>query len=146
MLKEFSCHRISRRWPFVLLTHVLNVSALNAYLLYKKKFLNSLLTRLNFVKKLGNELIKPAIKTKAKPPRTGIPTSVQATMTAVIGPLPRQVQTPNTATSRTGKRNQCSLCTRSKDFKYSTKCSLCSAFICPEHTESNVITCTNCNV
>ena len=140
MLKEFSCHRISRRWPFVLLTHVLNVSALNAYLLYKKKFPNSLLTRLNFLKKLGNEVVKPAIKTRAKPPRTGIPTSVQAAMTAVISPLPWQVQTPNTAASRTGKRNWCSLCPRSKDSKYSTKCSLCSVFICPEHTESNVIT------
>ena len=85
MLKEFSCHRISRRWPFVLLTHVLNVSALNAYLLYKKKFPNSSLTRLNFLKKLGNELVKPAIKTRAKPLRTGIPTLVQAAMTAVIG-------------------------------------------------------------
>ena len=93
-----------------------------------------------------DELVKPAIKTRAKPPRTGIPTSVQAAMTAVVGPLLRQVQTPNTATSRTGKGNRCSLCPRTKDSKYSTKCSLCSAFICPEHTESNVITCTNCNV
>ena len=140
MLKEFSYYRISMRWPFVLLTHALNVSALNAYLLYKKKFTNSSLIRLNFLKKLGNELVKPAIKTRAKPPRTGIPTSVQAAMTGVIGPLPRQVQTPNTATSRTGKRNRCSLCPRSKDSKYSTKCSLCSAFICPEQSESNVIT------
>ena len=23
MLKEFSCHRISKRWPFVLLTHII---------------------------------------------------------------------------------------------------------------------------
>ena len=34
MLKAFSCHRISKRWPLILLTHIINVSALNAYLLY----------------------------------------------------------------------------------------------------------------
>ena len=39
MLKEFSCHGISIRWPFVLLTHIINVCALDAYVLYKKKFL-----------------------------------------------------------------------------------------------------------
>ena len=146
MLKEFFRHRISKRWPFVLLTHVINVCALNAYLLYKKKYPNTSLTRLNFLKELGSELVKSAIKTRANPPRTGIPTSVQAAMGTVIGLLPQQVQTPGAANSRTGKRNRCAFCPRSKDAKYSAKCSLCSAYICHEHTESNVTTCVNCNV
>ena len=47
MLKEFSCHRISKRWLFVLLTHIINVCALNAYVLCQKKFSNTALTRLN---------------------------------------------------------------------------------------------------
>ena len=33
MFKEFSCHRISKRWPFVFLTHIINVFALHAYVL-----------------------------------------------------------------------------------------------------------------
>ena len=89
MLKEFSCHRISKRWPFVLLTHIINVCALNAYVLYQKKFPNTVLTRLNFLKDLGSELVKPAIKTRANPPRTGIPFTVQAAMASVIDPLPQ---------------------------------------------------------
>ena len=44
------------------------------------------------------------------------------------------------------KRNRCLFYSRLKDTKYSAKCLLCSAYICPEHTESNVITCSNCNV
>ena len=49
MLKEFSCLRISKRWPFVFLTHIINVCALNAIVLYQKKFLNKALTRVNFL-------------------------------------------------------------------------------------------------
>ena len=58
MLKQFSCHRISKRWPFVLLTHIINVCALNAYLLYRKKYPNTSITRLKFLKELGSKLVK----------------------------------------------------------------------------------------
>ena len=146
MLKEFSCYRISKRWLFVLLTHIINVCALNAYVPYQKKFSNTALTRLNFFKNLGSDLVKPAIKTRANPPRTGTPLSDQADMASVIGPLPQQVPPPIPANSGNGKRNRCSFCPRSKDTKYSAKCSLCPAYICPEHTESNVTNCSNCNV
>ena len=37
MLKKFSCQRISNRWPFILLIHIINVCTLNAYAFYKKK-------------------------------------------------------------------------------------------------------------
>ena len=93
-LKEFSCHRISKRWPFVLLTRIINVCALNAYVLCQKKFPNTALIRLNFLKDLGPEFVKPAIKTRANFPRKGIPLSVQAAMASVIGPLPQQVPPP----------------------------------------------------
>ena len=62
MLKEFSCRRISKKWPFVLLTQIINVCALNAYLLYRKKRIDTSMTRLKFLKELGSELVKPAIK------------------------------------------------------------------------------------
>ena len=146
MFKEFSCHRISKRWPFVLLTHIINVCALNTYVLYQKKFPNTVLTRLNFFKDLGSELVKPAVKTRANPPRTEIPLSVQAVMASVIRSLSQQIPPPTSANSGKRKRNRCSFCPRSKDTKYSAECLLCSAHICHEHTESNVTTCLNCNV
>ena len=145
-LKEFSCHRISKRWPFVLLTRIINACALNAYVLYQKKYPNTALTRLNFLKDLGSEHVKPAIKTRVNPPRTGIPLSVQAAAASVIGPLPQQVPPPIPANSEKRKKNRCSFCPRSKDTKCSAKCLICSAYICPEHTESNVTTSSNCNV
>ena len=141
MLKEFSCHRISKRWLSVLLTYIVN-----AYVLYQKKFSNIALTRLNFLKDLGSELVKPAIKMRANPPRTAIPLSVQAAMASVIGALPQQVPPPIPANSRKVKRNHCSFCPRLKDTKYSAKCSLYSTYIYLEHTKSNATTCLNCNV
>ena len=85
-------------------THIINVCALNTYVLYQKKFANTALKRLNFLKDLGFELVKPAIKTRANPPRTGIPLSVQAAMASVIGLLPQQVPPPIPANS--GKRKE----------------------------------------
>ena len=104
MLKEFPCHKISKRWPFVFFIHIINVCALNAYVFYQMKFPNTALTRLKFVKDLGSELVKPAIKTGANPPRTGILLSVQAAMASVIGPLPQQVSPPIPANSGKGKK------------------------------------------
>ena len=104
MLKEFSCHRISKRRPFVVLTHIINVCALNAYVLYQKKLPNTAMATLKFLKDLGFKLVKPAIKTRANPPRTGVPLSVQAAMASVIGLLPQQVPPPIPANS--GKRKK----------------------------------------
>ena len=67
---------------------------------------------------------KPAIKTRANPPRTGIPLSVQAAMPSVIGPLPQKVLPRVPSHSGKGKRNRCSFCQRMKDTKYSAKCAL----------------------
>ena len=144
MLKEFSCHRITKTWPFVLLTYIINVCALNAYVLYQTKFTNTALTRLDFLRDLCSEIVKPAIKTRANLPRTETSLSVQAAMASVIGPLQQQVPPPIPANSGKRKRNCYSFCPRSKDTKYSAKCLLRSTYICPEHTESNITTCSNC--
>ena len=111
----------------------------------QKKIPNTSLNRLKFLKDLGSALVKPAIKDRTNPPRTGIPLSVQAAMASVIGPLPQQAHQAMIANLGRGKRNLCALCPRSKDTKYSAKCSTCSAFLCPEHTESNITTCVNCS-
>lgn len=140
MLKEFSCNRISKRWPFVLLTHIINACSLNAFILYKKKYPNIPMTRLTFLKKLGTDLVTPAIRTRAIPPRTGINMSVQNAMGIVIGSLPINPS----AQILGAKRNRCGFCLRTKDNKYNVKCITCSMFICPEHTGSKVTHCVKC--
>ena len=96
------------------------------------------------MEELGSKLGKPAIKTRAIPTRTGLPTSVYAAMVTVICPLPVQTRTPGVDDSRAGKRNRFALCPRSsKDVKHSAKSSLFSVYICPEHTETFVTTCVN---
>ena len=83
------------------------------------------MTRLNFLKKLGTELVKHTIKVRAIPPRTGIPASVQTAMEIVIGTTPQGIHAPVTDSCGTGKRNRCALYPRKKDTKFSVKCSLC---------------------
>ena len=39
MLKEFSAHKFPDAGPYVLLTYILNVCALNAFILFKKEYI-----------------------------------------------------------------------------------------------------------
>ena len=82
MLKEYSCHRISRRWPFVLLTHVINVCTLNSYILFKKRFSESKMTKCTFLKELGSALVRPQVQKRAAPPRSRLSYSVQVALQA----------------------------------------------------------------
>ena len=82
MLKEYSCHRISRRWPFVLLTHVINVCTLNSYILFKKRFSESKMTKCTFLKELGSALVRPQVQKRAAPPRSRLSSSVQVVLQA----------------------------------------------------------------
>ena len=142
MLKEYSMHRISRRWPFVLLSHIINVCCLNAFILFRKKHPDMKMTRKSFLKALGLEMVKPHIERRAAPPRIGLNKSIQNAMQTVLGPLPDNRPAAD-LTSK--KRGRCSMCTRDGDRKYSVRCSECSNFICPTHTANTVTLCANCH-
>ena len=144
MLKEFSCHRISKRWLVVLLAHLINVGTLNAYVLFKQKYAESSMTRLDFLKELSVALVTTAMQTRASFPRIRINSSVQDVMRDVLGDLPPQPlsasslgQVTNTNAS---KRNRCCLCIRSIYQKYRARCSPCHMWICPEHTDNRATT------
>ena len=49
MLKRIFLSQNLKKMVFILLTHIINVCALNAYVLYQKKFPKTALTRLNFL-------------------------------------------------------------------------------------------------
>ena len=73
------------------------------------------------MKSLGRQLVEPAIKTRANPPRLGLPTSVTKAIEATIGKLP---QPPGQAKYTISvKRNRCGDCPRSYDTKYAVICS-----------------------
>ena len=88
MLKKFLCHRISKMWLFVFLARLINICTLNAYILFKKRYAESSMTRLGFHKELSVALLIPAMQAvKATPPRIGIDSSVQDAMQVVLSNL-----------------------------------------------------------
>ena len=111
----------------------------------KKRFLESNMPRVTFLKGLGSALVRPQVQRRAAPPRYGLSSSVQVALQAVLGELPRAERSLG-ARGPTKKRNWCGFCVRSKDTKYNLMCTSCLSFICPEHTESKTVTvnCTEC--
>ena len=120
LLHTYTVKRGTRRWPMVLFYNMIDVSALNAYIIWchynptesaPKKG-----QRRNFLIKLGEELINCNPKTNNKRKREDVDMSNKSS-------------------------GRCHLCLRNKDRKVRTKCTNCTKFTCPEHS---VKICDNC--
>ena len=135
-------HRISRRWPFILLTHIINACCVNAFILYRKKHQATKMTRKQFLKALGMEMVKPHIKQRAAPPRIGLNKSIQNAMETVLGAVPNNP--PPETLPTTKKRGRCTYCNRNSDSKYSVRCSEFNHFICPTHTKKKITVYVSC--
>ena len=85
------------------------------------------------------------VQRRAALPRSGLSSSVQVALEAVLGELPRAERSLG-ARAPTKKRNRCGLCIRSNKQKDSVTCTSFLSFICPEHTGSKTVTvnCTEC--
>lgn len=112
MVRNYTTKRKTRRWPMALFYNMIDVSALNAYIiwLHLKPEWNEAKAhrRRNFLKELGKSLIQANQEKRA----------------AILPPLPQKKQ----------KRGRCSYCARSEDLKQSTFCSVCAKFVCNEHS------------
>jgi len=139
MVAAYTCKRKSNRWPMVVFSTMLDVSALNAFVLWSE--INpgwnagKSWRRRIFLEELGKALVSPQIER-----RRSVPYGV-ASMTMLNQirgqPSSESIASTSTATSPT-KRKRCHVCTSNKK-KTSTVCGKCRQYICKEH--SVTITC-----
>lgn len=112
MVRNYTTKRKTRRWPMALFYNMVDVSALNAFIIWMhlKPDWNesSDHRRRRFLLELGKSLIQANQERRVQMPP----------------PLPQKAQ----------KRGRCSYCARSNDLKQSTFCSVCAKFVCNEHS------------
>ena len=125
MVRTYTSKRMTRRWPMVLFYNLLDVSALNAFIIWihlNPNWMNGILyKRRIFLTELGKQLVKDnAVRRAVKSPISSSPSSAGA------NPAGR-------------KRGRCVLCPRSKDVKHNMTCSKCHSFVCKDH-----LACYNC--
>ncbi|XP_059394627.1 piggyBac transposable element-derived protein 4-like [Carassius carassius] len=133
LVATYTCQRKTARWPMVIFFNMLDVSAYNAFVLWKeinnswnegKKY-----SRRLFLEELGKALVAPLMKRRENIPRT--PSSKNMVMEAQASSL--QVKDSYLAPVTPGKRKRCQICDRKKDTKTSLTCSGCNKYICGSH-------------
>lgn len=125
MLRIYSTKRMTRRWPMAVFYNMLDISAMNAFLvwisLYPDWMNGTRHRRRMFLLQLGKHLIQAG-------------TLTAPTMNPIIQDVSNTTEPPK-------KRSRCYNCPRDKDVKTSTVCVSCSRYVCKEHSKTVCTTC-----
>lgn len=143
MTAEYSCVRTTRRWPFRIFMELIDIAALNAYILWVERFPewrpNDRSRRKEFIRELCIELAKPNVNLRRNIPRlhTNLQQSIkifQASSNAADGVTPSSVNNAEQHLSNeSSKRKRCAFCIRTRDRKTKTSCSQCNKATCSSH-------------
>ncbi|KAK9708524.1 Transposase IS4 [Popillia japonica] len=125
LVREYSCARRTLRWPFRLFMNILDIAALNAYIIFREK--NS---QWQFSNKSRKLFVEPNMKERL-PNAKNIP-HLQRALVACRIQIPTKEQQHSELETRC-KGGHCILCPRAGDKKSKVRCSICSNFVCNEH-------------
>lgn len=142
LASNYSCRRKTNRWPIIVFYNILDISAINAFVLFLKinptYKMNLLHKRRLFIEKLGLTLVTQHIEGRKHLPRAKA--ARELAMSIQISEQTESLPEPSGNVATTGKRGRCHLCTRT-DNKSSVKCFKCEQFTCKKHF---IQVCNNC--
>lgn len=137
----------TKRWPLAIFFHLINLSAINAYVVYKntKTSLDSgkQMVRRAFLKDLGHQLVKNYVICRSqilvlpRPLKQKIKIYMEEQGLLVIQPGNEN----EAGEGSRKKRKRCSFCPSTKDNKYSSFCASCGKCVCKEHCS---LVCNEC--
>lgn len=132
MVKQYSARRICNRWPMAIFGQILDIAALNAYILWGIKYPKMSKTkddRRYFLLQLGEALVKENVVRRYNGPGR-LNTTLKQYMRDVVPDLATAlVETPRERLTS----GRCYLCIRKKDRKSRQVCKECQNFVCAEH-------------
>lgn len=121
---------------------MVNVGGINAQLIHIGNG-NETKSRWYFLRKLGNELIKPHLQRRSTS-NTGLPRELSTRLKEVVGQEEEKVQQPNDQNNEQ-KRKRCVPCQREKRTRLTKfQCSSCQRHLCLQL--SSVVSLDNCGV
>lgn len=145
LIREYSCGRRTERWPFRIFMNMVDIAAMNAFIIFIQKNpewnLSNSSRRKKFLLDLGKKLAEPNMRKRLQNEAKTIP-SLRRALSA-CGVADEIEKNCENFIKRDGKkRGRCFLCPRNRDKKSKVKCSTCSNFVCNDHrTEEKKIVC-----
>jgi hypothetical protein len=120
MIETYSTKFATRRWPVVIFCNLVDIAALNGYVLYNKLIASSNppMKRRLFLRQRGKELCQPLRNERS---------------TSRVHPTLRTARTLEDNTLP-AKRGRCCICPRAADTKTAIRCAACSRNACAEHS------------
>ncbi|XP_068451616.1 piggyBac transposable element-derived protein 4-like [Clinocottus analis] len=156
----YSCRRMTARWPLVVFHNVLDVSAYNAFVVWRELNPGWLPGKRNkrrvFLERLGRALVAPFMERRERRPRTEASAAVLKAARgcgaagASAGPagdgpedaaLAAALAAAAAPRGAASKRKRCQICPPNKDCKTYTVCNGCNKYICKGCTLAYCPTC-----
>lgn len=146
---EYSCVRITRRCPFRIFMELLDIAALNSYIIWRIK--NPDLEKNNpgkrrmFLQNLILELSTPCVEGRAQNPSRLHKHVLDAMETVGVTINNRSENKLDGQSSKLSSGRRCAYCTRTQDRKTRFMCVLCKKLVYANHRRENIIAkCIDC--
>ncbi|XP_031134023.1 piggyBac transposable element-derived protein 4-like [Sander lucioperca] len=136
LVATYSCRRKTARWPLAVFHNVLDVSAYNAFVIWRELRPAWMRGKLNrrraFLEQLGRALVTPLMERRRRLPRTEASAALvrAATRGPAEGPQRPEGEREPPAPRAAGERKRCQLCPRSNDRKMNAVCAGCRRYVC----------------
>lgn len=139
----YTCKRKSNRWPMILFYNIIDISAYNAFVLWREINpdwnKNILFKRRIFIQELGNQLIQPYISSRKHLPRNQQASEIVKNIQQTSIEDPSQFLPSSSKTGQ--KRARCKFCPSRCDNKTNMMCAKCNKHLCKTHV---TYYCPNC--
>ncbi|GBP61678.1 PiggyBac transposable element-derived protein 4 [Eumeta japonica] len=135
----YSTSRRTQRWPMVVFYRMLDVSAANAYIISSMNQSQKKVFRLNFMKRLAEDLIEPHLRRRVN--QFGLQRELQNAIRRVLK-IDEQPSTSSAGSSdKLESRKTCSTCDPKKKRKTFHLCFQCKNPICVECSQKMCVDC-----
>ena len=134
LVGNYSCKRITNRWPVVVFYWMIDVAAYNSAVCLTLKEPNAYKghqKRRLFLTDLSEQLCKPLIERRANAMHKQLPKHIVVCMEAFVDINSKQYQNA----SQVNRKRRCSKCPRKSDKKTKKSCVKCNEPICEGHAK-----------
>ncbi|XP_017479434.1 PREDICTED: uncharacterized protein LOC108368975 [Rhagoletis zephyria] len=145
LIETYTCKRQTNRWPVAVFSNIVDISALNAYVLWTEinPLWNATKTykRRLFHQNLGLDLLNGEIERRKRLPRTQSSADIVRNVRA-------ESEQPSTSAAATPKKRKasqratCAVCPSSICRKTYEHCTICKKPVCPQHRTTVTVSTT----
>lgn len=140
MCANYSCGRRTQRWPMAVFLRIVDIAAVNAYVLHQSYKDRTPLTRLQFMKMLGKQLTQQYLVDRMKNAR--LPRELRETICRITGNELQPLHASCNEDLSRANRKTCNLCPAKIKRKTQYSCFKCNRPICLQCSKKVCVRCT----